>query len=193
MLRKLAMIGFALLVALPAFPDTRPPLTEQASPALHLMNDGEFALFLARLDAATLQWEAQLKSVDLKSLGLAPQDAGELEGSYRVCLQSLEDTRAEIQKLSQKQTLRTDLLLLVDLNDLARNLDGLDRDLANSATAEGSGARKSLGYVREVLGIDAALGTHAAEFRNHVFAFAKVIDATLDQSEKQPAEPPAQQ
>jgi hypothetical protein len=194
MLRKLAVVAFALLVALPAFPDTRPPSIEQASPALHLMNDTEFALFLAHLDGAALQWEAQLRSMDVKSLGLGRQDTGELEEGYSRCLQSLGDAREEIQKLSRKQTLRTDLLLLVDLNDLARNLDGLDRDLATAATADGGAApRKSLSYVRAVLGIDSALGAHTDEFRNHVFAFAKVIDASLDQTEKEPADPPAQQ
>ena len=87
------------------------------------------------------------------------------------------------------------MLLLVDLNDLARNLDGFDRELANSATANGNGAntQKSLSYMKEVLGIDAAIAPHAAEFQNHVFAFAKVIDAALEQEGRAPGEPPAQE
>src|ERR1700680_2976523 len=104
---KLAITAFALLIALPAFPETRYPLTGQAPSGLHLMNNSEFALFLAHLDTAALQWEAQLRSVDVKSLGLAREDAGELGASYNLCLQSLDDTRKEIQELSEKQTLRT--------------------------------------------------------------------------------------
>lgn len=181
MSRKLAITFFAFLIALPAFPETRPSPKGHASLGLHLMNNSEFALFLTRLDTAVLRWEAQLKSVDVKSLGLASQDSEGLEKSYSLCLQSLDNTREEVQKLSQKQTLSIDLLLLVDLNDLARNLDGLDRDLANATTAErNDAAQKSLSYMKQVLGIDAALTLHAAEFQNHVFAFAKVIDATLE-------------
>ena len=194
MIRKLAITAFALLIALPAFPETRRPTAGQQSLGLRLMNSSEFALFLARLDTAALRWEAQLKNVDVKSLGLDSADRGELERSYSLCLQSLDNTREEIQKLSQKQTLRIDLLLLVDLNDLARGLDGFDRDLANAATAEGNGSTgKSLGYVKEILGIDTALAVQTAEFQNHVFAFAKVIDAQLEQAEKEPGEPPAQE
>jgi hypothetical protein len=194
MTRKVAVAVFAFLIALPAFSEPRKPPTGQASLALHLMNNSEFALFLARLNTAVLGWEAQLKDVDVKSLGLDADDRGELERSYSLCLQSLNSTHEEIQKLSEKQTLRIDLLLLVDLNDLARSLDGLDRDLANAVTAPGSGtAQKSLGYVREVLGIDAALVPPMAEFQNHVFAFAKVIDAQLEQTENEPGEPPAQE
>jgi hypothetical protein len=69
------------------------------------MNDTEFALFLARLNTAVLGWEAQLRSVDVKSQGLDADDRGELERSYSLCLQSLGSTREEIQKLSEKQTL----------------------------------------------------------------------------------------
>ena len=147
------------------------------------MNNGEFALFLGSLDTAVLQWESRLKNENVESLGLAPQDGEGLERSYRQCLLSLNNTHEEIQELSRKQTLRVDLLLLVDLNDLARSLDGLDRDLANAAAGDGTGAaRKSLDYVKEVLSIDAALAVHTAEFQNHVFAFAKIIDATLERT-----------
>lgn len=191
MIRKLGITVFALLIALPAFPETRQPPAGQMSLGLRLMNNSEFALFLARLDTAALRWEALLKNVNVKSLGLDSDDSGELERSYSLCLQSLDNTREEIQELSQKQTLRIDLLLLVDLNDLARSLDGFDRDLANAATAGGNGTiQKSLGYVKGILGIDTALALYTAEFQNHVFAFAKVIDAQL---EKEPGEPRAQE
>jgi hypothetical protein len=108
-------------------------------------------------------------------------------------VQSLDNTREEIEKLLQKQTLKIDFLLLVDLNDLARNLDGLDRDLANSMTAGGNiDAQKSLRYAREVLGIDLALAPYNAEFQHHVLAFAGIIDATLDEADQNPYQSPAE-
>ena len=183
MSRKLASMAFAVLLAFPAFADGRQPPNGRVSVTLHLMNNSEFSLFLTSLNSAVLQWESRLKSVDVESLGLEPQDRDGLERSYRQCLRSLDNTHEEIQGLSQKQTLRLDLLLLVDLNDLARNLDGLDRDLANAAAENGKGTtQKSFGYVKEVLGIDSAVAVHTVEFQNHVFAFAKVIDATLEQA-----------
>jgi hypothetical protein len=193
MVRKLGITAFALLIALPAFPETRQPPAGQMSLGLRLMNNSEFALFLARLDTAALRWKALLKNVDVKSLGLNSDDSGETERSYSLCLQSLDNMREEIQKLSQKQTLRIDLLLLVDLNDLARSLDGFDRDLANAAAGGNGTTEKSLGYVKDILGIDAALALHTAEFQNHVFAFAKVIDAQLERADKEPGESPAQE
>ena len=61
MIRKLAITVFAFLVSLLPFPGTRQPPTRQASSALHLMNNSEFALFLGRLNAAVLGWETQLE------------------------------------------------------------------------------------------------------------------------------------
>ena len=62
---------------------------------------------------------------------------------------------------------------------LARNLDGLNRDLANVTEVGSPTAQKSLGYAREVFGIDTALAPHIAEFQHHILAFAGVIDAAL--------------
>jgi hypothetical protein len=130
-----------------------------------------------------------MKKMDVKSLSLDLQEKQELERSYSRCLQSLDDTRDEIQKLSQKQTLKLDLFLLIDLNELARNLDALDESLMNPVAVNGtSGSQKSLGYAREVLGIDGALATQISAFQHHFIAFTGVIDATLDQPE--PAESP---
>jgi hypothetical protein len=176
-----------------ALPGAKPPLAGQSDPAPHWMNNDEFTLFLGKLDTGVLAWKAQLKSHDLKSLGLDPQESVELERSYNLCVQSLDNTREEIEKLLQKQTLKIDFLLLVDLNDLARNLDGLDRDLANSMTAGGNiDAQKSLRYAREVLGIDLALAPYNAEFQHHVLAFAGIIDATLDEADQNPYQSPAE-
>jgi hypothetical protein len=179
--------------ALSATPrDKRAPVGH-SDPAPRLLNNGEFALFLRKLDTGVLAWKAQLKSHDVKSLGFSVQESEELERSYNLCLQSLENTREEIEKLLQKQTLKLDFLLLVDLNDLGRNLDGLDRDLANAMTdGRNAAAQKSLRYAREVLSIDVALAPYNAGFQHHVLAFAGVIDATLDEADQDSDQSPAQ-
>ena len=149
-------------------------------PALHLMSKIQFALFLRRLDQGVLSWKVQLSHVDLRSLSIDRQEGEQLESDYDLCLQSLDNTREEIQKLSQKQTLQLDFLLLVDLNDLARNLDGLSRDLVDASSGGSTTARESVGYAREVLGIDTALASPVARFQQYILAFTGVIDASLD-------------
>jgi hypothetical protein len=188
------LIGYTTLrTALSAIPrDKRVPVV-QSDPAPHLFSNDEFALFLGKLDSGVLAWKAQLKSHDLKSLGLEVQENAELERSYNLCLQSLDNTREEIEKLLQKQTLKLDFLLLVDLNDLGRNLDGLDRNLANAMTVgRNVAAQKSLRYAREVLSIDVALAPYNSQFQHHVLAFAGVIDATIDEGEQDADQPPDQ-
>jgi hypothetical protein len=190
MIRKLIIPVFAFLCAVPALPHTTQFVTGQGHPALHLMNDSEFAIFLKRLDTDVLRSQAQLKKMDMKSLNLGVQENEELARSYHRCLQSLDNTREEIQKLSQKQTLKLDLFLLIDLNELARNVDALDQDLMNPATVgASSGAQKLLGYAREVLTIDEALATDISTFQHHFLAFAGVIDATLDQGDHDASQP----
>jgi len=184
MIRKLIIAAFAVLSAVPALPHTTQLVPGQGHPALHLMNDSEFAIFLKRLDTDVLRSQAQLKKMDVKSLNVGLQEREELARSYNRCLQSLDNTREEIQKLSQKQTLKLDLFLLIDLNELARNVDALDQDLMSPAAVGGrSGAQKSLGYAREVLTIDESLATDISTFQHHFLAFAGVIDATLDQGD----------
>jgi hypothetical protein len=196
MIRKLIITVFtvfAFLSAVPAFPHTTQFTPGQTHAALHLINDSEFALFLKRLDTDMLLSQVQLKKMDVKSLSLDPQESEELERSYNRCLQSLDNAREEIQKLSQKQTLKLDLVLLIDLNDLARSLDALDQGLISPVAVGGSsGAQKSLGYAREVLGIDVALATDISTFQHHFLAFAGVIDATLDQTEYDASQPQTQ-
>src|SRR5882762_7107581 len=133
MIRKLFIIVFVFLSAVPAFPHTAQFATGQDHPTLHLMNDSEFAIFLKRLDADILRSQVQSKKMDVKSLSLGFQESEELERSYNRCLQTLGNAREEIQKLSPKQTLKLGLFLLLDLNELARNLDMLDQGLMNSA------------------------------------------------------------
>jgi hypothetical protein len=190
MIRKLIIAVFAVLSAVPALPHTTQFVTGEGHPALHLMNDSEFAIFLQRLDTDVLRAQAQLKKMDVKSLNLGVQENEELARSYNRCLQSLDNAREEIQKLSLKQTLKLDLFLLIDLNELARNVDALDQSLMNPATVGASGgAQKSLGYAREVLTIDEALATDISTFQHHFLAFAGVIDATLDQGDHDASQP----
>ena len=57
------------------------------------------------------------------------------------------------------------------------------------AAGGSSGAQKSLGYARQVLGIDATLATDISTFQHHFLAFTGVIDATLNQIEDDPTQP----
>src|SRR5580700_6913486 len=194
--RKMIVTVLAFLSAIPAFANTTQFPSAQAQPAqpvLRLMNDTEFSTFLTRLDSDLLRSQMQLKKMDVTSVSLDVQEKQELQKSYNRCLQSLDNTRDEIQKLSQKQTLKLDLFLLIDLNELARNLDALDESLMNPVAVNGtSGSQKSLGYAREVLGIDGALATQISAFQHHFIAFTGVIDATLDQPEPAESQLPTQ-
>ena len=195
MLRKTIFVVFAFLGAIPAFAHTTQFATGQAirgqaQPVLRLMNDREFSTFLEHLDSKLLRAQLQLKKMDVKSLSHDLQEKQDLVRSYGQCLQSLDNTRDEIQKLSQKQTLKLDLFLLIDLNELARNLDALDEVLINPVFVNGtSAARKSLGYAREVLSIDGALAKQISTFQNHFIAFTGVIDATLEQPGQDESQP----
>ena len=194
MFRKSIITVFAFLSAIPAFAHTTQFSAGQPQPVvLRLMNDKEFSTFLTRLDSDLLRSQLQMKKMDVKSLSVDLQEKQELERSYTRCLQSLDDTREEIQKLSQKQTLKLDLFLLIDLNELARNLDALDESLMNPMAVNGtSGAQKSLGYAREVLGIDGALATQISTFQHHFIAFTGVVDASLEPADPDASQPPAQ-
>jgi hypothetical protein len=192
MLRTLAITAFILLLASPAYSSTRQARAAETHPALHLMSDGEFALFLERLDSSVLRWKARLRNLDVKTLGLGLRESDDLDRSYNRCFQALDNTREEIQKLSQRQKLELDFLLLVDLNDLARNLDGFNRDLASPLSLGRRGTdHRSLGYAREVLGIDVALEPMIIEFEHHLLAFAGAIDATRERT--QPGADPSPQ
>jgi hypothetical protein len=193
-MRKLAEGVLALVLAVPIFASTH---TRQAPAgthaALHLMNDSEFGLFAERLDADVSHWQTQLQRLDLNSLGLDREARREVERSRGVCLQVLGNTREDLEKLSPKQTLKRDLVLLVDLNELARDLDSLQGDLSNPATVEGNSAgRRSLEYAKQVLHVDATVSARLGEFQNHVLAFAGVIDEALDRAPATSDTPPGQ-
>jgi hypothetical protein len=191
--RKFIITAFAFLSAVPAFANTSRFSTEQAPPSLRLMNDSEFATFLGRLDTGILRSQVQLKKMDVQSLSLDLQEKTELQRSHERCLQSLDNAREEIQKLQQKQTLKLDLFLLIDLNELARNLDSLDQSLVNTVAIRGSsGNQKSLGYAKAVLSMDMALATDISTFQHHFLAFTGIIDATLDQPDHDSSQPQTQ-
>jgi hypothetical protein len=193
MIRKVIITVFAVLSAIPALANTSRFSTEQAPPSLRLMNDSEFATFLGRLDTGILRSQVQLKKMDVQSLSVDLQEKEELKKSHERCLQSLDNAREEIQKLQQKQTLKLDLFLLIDLNELARNLDSLDQSLVNTMAGSGSsGNQKSLGYAKEVLGMDVSLATDISTFQHHLLAFTGVIDATLDQADRDAPQPQPQ-
>lgn len=189
--RKFIITAVAFLSALPAFAhsttkfDAGQMANAQPRPvALRLMSDSEFSGFLQRLDAELLRSQLQLKKMDMKSLNLDVQEKADLQRTYGRCLQSLDNTRDEIQKLAQKQTLKLDLYLLIDLNELARNLDALDESLTSPAAISGaSGAQKTLGYAKEVLGIDGTLASETSAFQHHFIAFTGIVDASIDQSD----------
>jgi hypothetical protein len=194
MTRKLAEGLLALVLALPIFASSHPRQAPAGThAALHLMNDSEFGLFVERLDGDVSRWQTQLQRLDLDSLGLDREARREVERSRGVCLQVLGNTREDVEKLSQKQTLKRDLLLLVDLSELTRDLDSLQSDLSNPATVEGNGAgRRSLDYAKQVLHVDATVSARLSEFQNHVLAFAGVIDEALDRTQAASDTPPGQ-
>jgi len=178
-----AVLSTFILTA-PGLSRTPPKPADADPPALRLMNNTQFSLFLEALNADVLRWKAQLKTVDVAALGLEPQDARELASSYHLCFEALDNIRADTEKLSQKQTLKLDLLLLIDLNGLARDFDRLSSNLASPITPQRpSSAQKSLDWARSVLRIDQALAARIAEFQQHVLALAGLMDLTLDQAE----------
>jgi hypothetical protein len=203
--RKLIIASLGILSALPAFAHTtqfpaasalpaQPAQPAQpGQPVLRLMNEDEFAAFLGRLDSQLVRSQEQLKKMDVRSVSADADEKLELEKSHARCLESLDNTRNEIQRLSQKQTLKLDLFLLIELNQLARNLDALDEGLMNpSPAANAAGAHKSLGYARDVLQIDSSLASQISTFQQHFIAFTGVVDASMDEPEADASQPPVQ-
>ncbi len=148
---------------------------------LRAMDPRQFHRFLKMLETDVATWQARLKSIDVTRLGLEYQEQEEIERRYDSCQEALERIRDEVTKLSQDQTLKLDLLLLIDLNTLARNLDGLSVNLASPFTVQGmSAAQKSLGWAREVLRIDEELAPRITEFQYYALALAGVWETTLE-------------
>jgi DNA-binding transcriptional MocR family regulator len=199
MFRKIIIMGFAFVGVIPAFAHTTQLstgqiATAQAKPvALRLMSDREFGGFLERLDSELHRAQQQLKKMDVKTVSRDIQEKQELGRTYDRCLQSLDNSRDEIQKLEQKQTLKLDLFLLIDLNELARNLDAMDEVLVNPVTVSGtSGSHKSLDYARQVLSMDGALATDVSTFQHHFIAFTGIVDSSLEQTDRDAPQPQSQ-
>jgi hypothetical protein len=141
--------------------------------ALRAMDSRQFHRFLKILDTDVAVWQARLKTIDVIRLGAEYQEQVEIERRYDSCQEALGRIRDEVTKLSQEESLKLDLLLLIDLNALARNLDGLSVNLASPFTVQGmSAAQKSLGWAKEVLRIDEELAPRMTEFQYHALALA---------------------
>lgn len=185
MIRRLAIVVFLWALAGPAFAQAPQSPAPPDLKALRLMNDTQFNQYLKRLDADMVSWKARLRAVDVTALRVGPEDAKEIRRSYSLCMLVLENARGDITQLTQKQTLKLDFLLLVDLNALARSLDRLSSNLASPVTVEkASFAHKSIGWAREVISIDAALAAHMNEIQQHVLALAGLLDDALERGEQ---------
>ncbi len=187
MVRNLAIVSLALVLSAPASAQAQQSAAGQDLAALRLMNDAQFKEFLKRLDADIVSWKGRLKTLDVGSLRVGRDDAKEIRRGYSLCMLALESARGDIEQLTQKQTLKLDFLLLVDLNALARSLDRLSGNLASPVTVQkASYAQKSLSWAREVLSIDVALAGHVTEIQHHVLALAGLLDAALERADQNP-------
>ncbi len=181
---KLVILIFMLTLAVPAMAQVGSTVAAPDAPGLRLMNNNEFSQFLKRVDADVVNWKARLKTFNLAALGVEPQEEKQLRSSYVLSVQALENMRTDIRALSRQQSLKLDVMLLVDLNGLARSLDRLSSDLANpAAVRQPAAARKSLGWAREVLAMDTALAAHLAAIQQHSLALAGLMDAAVERSD----------
>jgi hypothetical protein len=171
------------------------PMT-QAAPASsstatpQAMDMREFNHFLKVLDSDAMGWHGRLKSIDIADLGMEYQEQDEVARRYNFCQETLDRIQDEIAQLSQNQTLKLDLLLLIDLNALARSLDGLSVDLASPLTALAKSAEHaSIGWAQEVLDIDQELARLITEFQYQTLAFAGVLETALDKAHQEADQP----
>jgi hypothetical protein len=152
---------------------------------LRAMDPRQFNRSLKLLDAVVASWQERLKSIDFNRLRVEYKEREEIERRYDSCQEALESIRVEVTQLSQDQTLKLDLRLLIDLNTLARNLDGLSVNLASPLTAQDmSAAQESIGWAKEVLRIDEELARRITDFQYHALTLAGVWDAALETSQQ---------
>ena len=176
---KKLILGVPALSQTPQSPAAVPP------PAPRMMYSNQFSRFLKKLDADAVKWETRLRNIALASLGVQDREQKEIERSRNFCLQALENVREDIGRLSREQTLKLQFLLLIDLNALARNLDGLSVNLASPVSLhETTAAKESLEWAKEVLGIDEELALYFPEFQYHLLALAELRDAAAAQAEQ---------
>jgi hypothetical protein len=146
---------------------------------LRAMDPRQFNRFMKMLDTEVATWQARLKSIDFNGMGVEYQEQEEIERRYDSCQKALDRIRDEVAQLSQDQTLKLDLLLLIDLNALARNLDGLSVNLASPLSVQDmSAAQVSLGWAKEVLRVDEQLARRITDFQYYVLTLAGLRDAT---------------
>ncbi|MGH9775680.1 MAG: hypothetical protein ACRD50_12110 [Candidatus Acidiferrales bacterium] len=182
----MVLVGFLALAAV-AKGDTRTDKPKSDQPTLHLMSNSEFTLYLDRLEFDLSAAQNQIGAMDFNGLGLSGQDKKDIEQGRALCLEAIEHSHSEVARLREKQTLKFDFLLLVDLNELVRDFDRLESDLANPASPRSAEQKASLGYARKVLELDKAMAPRLAEFEQHVLAFAGVMDAAFDNADQNPA------
>ncbi len=180
--RILAGILFACVVFTPVLAQAPRRFATADQQALHLFNADEFRRFLVQLDADAIRWQAQLKAVDIASLGAGQQERKELEQNSTLCLRAIERSRSDIKTLLENQSLKDEILLLIDLGELDRDLDRMGSALANPiSVAEPRSAQKALRYAKEVLGVDRQSTAYSLEIQEHVLALAKLVDHVLAQ------------
>lgn len=147
---------------------------------LRAMDSRQFHNFLKTLDSDLVIWQARLNSIDVKRLAVGYREQEEIERRYDSCQEAVKHVRDEVTKVSQDQTLKLDILLLIDLNALARNLDGLTVNLASPITAEGlSAAQESLEWAKQALRIDEELAPRIAALQYHTLELAGVWETAL--------------
>lgn len=149
------------------------------------MNSNQLSRFLKKLDANAPKWETRLRNISFASLGADDREQEEIERGRNLCLEALANVREDTAKLLREPTLKLQFLLLIDLNVLARNLDGLSVSLASPVSLlETSSAEQSLEGAKEVLRVDQELALRIPEFEHHLLALAELRDATPAQAEQ---------
>jgi hypothetical protein len=173
-----------------AAPVTQATPASSSTATLQTMDTREFNHFLKVLDSDTTGWRGRLKNIDIADLGMEYQEQDEVARRYDFCQETLDRIQDEIAQLSKNQTLKLDLLLLIDLNALARSFDGLSVDLASPLTAPAKIAEHaSIGWAQEVLDIDQELARLITEFQYHTLAFAGVLETALDKAHQEADQP----
>jgi len=172
----------SLMISTPVFAQAPQHSTKADESALRLLNADEFHRFLQRLDRDTTHWQARLRALDIASLGAEQQERRQLEASFRLCIQALEHSRSDVKRLLENQAMKDQVLLLIDLDELNRDLDRVASALANPVSSKAPGApQKSLGYAKDVLSVDRKSTVYALELQRQVVALAKLMDAILAQ------------
>lgn len=173
---------FAWVVSTPVLAQAPRRFASADRQALRLFNADEFRRFLVQLDTDAIRWQAQLKAVDIASLGAGQQEQKELEKNSVLCLRAIEHSRSDIKTLLENQSLKDEILLLIDLGELDRDLDRMASALTNPVlVAEPSSAQKAMRYAKEVLSVDRESTAYSLEFQEHVLALAKLVDHVLAQ------------